>query len=715
MEKVDGAPRQKGSSASVIPRAIPLWRRYWDFLAVILLVLGSFPTVWISQRTVTLIPNLGLIDDNWHLDATFKALRGIWIGRDVAFTHGPVYQWLSSIPARTMPLSFGGLYATWNILPVWCAFLFLYLALRLLLPEQPPWKRFVLVLLLAAFWETSLRSTFPIMLFAVFLRGWYAVKDERLHSVFLGIGSAVLVALAFLVGGDTGTYAIAAWVVCFAAIAFEARYDHFGKQLVAGAISFLAAFALAAVVVNAFMALPFDFKFWKDSLAQVSVYRWATPAAMTDQGATHLCVALLIALLVFAYRAITRRKDHPNISDRTGFLLGAFLFGLAVMQSSLVRSDIGHVIIGEFAMTFFVCVLLFSFEGAASVMGIFIAVGGSMLFSHPIFRPSSVLRLYSELREPMTTCPAAYSEFEQACYLEPLTPQMLTAGRNFLQQNSSVNDFVFVFPYQTMFGLAARRNVAGGLMQAYTASGPELTRIEMTGLNGKPIPAALYLPDADLGHWSREEAQAWSRNYLSMPVDGIPNFTRTAEVWLWMVRHYRTAQQLMPGVVGLVRDDSRASRIALQALSLGLPQKRYEISDRESTTKIGTPNWPSGYDFLRLRLNVHYPLWWKLRKPERLQLEITRADGSRDLQWVVLPPNQSTEVWFYPWNAPNLAAYFNVDSSQWRLNSRPAIVGLRLIATPLDWVSQQPEAITIEGADAVRLVMADAATSAKAK
>jgi hypothetical protein len=244
-------------------------------------------------------------------------------------------------------------------------------------------------------------------------------------------------------------------------------------------------------------------------------------------------------------------------------------------------------------------------------------------------------------------------------------------------------------------------------MQAYTASGPELVRIEMSGLDGKPIPAALYMPDADLSHWSKQETQSWSRNYLSIPVDGIPNFTRIPEVWFWMVRHYHTSQQLMPGIVGLVRDDSRASRIALQAQSIGLPQKKYEISERESAIDIGTPNWPSGYDFLRLRLKVHYSQLWKLRKPERLQVEITRADGSRDLQWVVLPPNTSTEIWFYPWAAPDLADYFNPDAGKWRLNSRSPITGLRFIVTPLDWVSAQPQAIEIEGADAVRLVMAE--------
>jgi hypothetical protein len=707
MEKPDVASRQHDPSAPSRTRtAAGFWRRNWDVLGVVLLMLGSFPTVWLAQRTITLVPNLGLIDDNWHLDSTYKALRGIWIGRDVAFTHGPIFQWLSSIPARSMPLSVGGLYATWNTLPIWCAFLFAWLALRLVLPEQPPWKRFVLLLLLASFWETSLRTTFPVLLFALFLRAWYAVHEGRLRSAFAGVGGAMLVAIAFLVAGDTGTYATAAWIISFIAVAFEMRRDGaFLRKLLLGLGAFFVSFAVVAVVVNAFTAVPFDFKFWRESLAQVSVYRWATPAAMTEQGATHLCVALVIAVVVFAFRAVARRKGSTVISTRRGFLLGAFLFGLAVMQSSLVRSDIGHVIIGESAMIFFVCVILFSLEDVASTVGVLLVIGASMLFSRPVFRPSSVIRLCGELSHPQTTCPDGYNEFQQACYVEPMTPQMLEAGSKFLQQHSGANESVFVFPYQTMFGLASRRNVAGGLMQAYTASGPDLVRIEMSGLEGRPIPAALYMPDADLSHWSSAEVRSWSRNYLSIPVDGIPNFTRIPEVWFWMVRHYRTAEPLVPGVVGLVRDESRASRIAMQAQPIGLPAKTYAIDDRSSSTDIGTPNWPTGYDFLRMRLTVHYPVWWKLRKPERLQLVIQRADGSRDLQWVVLPPNVSTEIWFYPWEAPDLAGYFDADSSKWRLNSRPAIIGLQFMATPLDWVSEQPQAITIEAADAVRLVM----------
>ena len=309
--------------------------------------------------------------------------------------------------------------------------------------------------------------------------------------------------------------------------------------------AFAAACLLLAIVVNCFTATALNFEFWRDSLAQISVYRWATPAAMTDEGTVHLIGGLLIGIAVFLVRGLKREQDGGAITQRPAFLVGAFLLALAEMQSALVRSDVGHVIIGEFAMIFFASVILSSFRGKlGSPVGVLVVVAGCMLFSHPVFRPSSVLRLYGQLSNPMTACPPGYNEYDRACYVEPLTPRMLTAAAEFLGSHSAVSDSIFVFPYQTMFGLAARRNVAGGLMQAYTASGPYLSRLEIAGLEGKPIPAALYLPDDDYTHMSQAEMARWSRNYLSVPVDGIPNFTRTPEVWFWLVRHYRTCRRI---------------------------------------------------------------------------------------------------------------------------------------------------------------------------
>ena len=251
MEKLHAVQEKPGSSPAAAAHHGPagFLARYWDFLGVLLLMIASMPAQWLTPRIVTFVPNLGLIDDNWHLDASFKALRGVWVGRDVAFTHGPLFQLMSSIPARFMPLSLGGLYATWNTVPIWCAFLFVYLALRLLLPEQPCWKRFVLLLVLSSFWEVSLRTSCPVLLVALFLRGWYWVKERRLNALVFGTVSAVLIAMAFLIAGDTGTYAVAAWFMVFIGIAVETRKERFVGKLLTALIS-LGAASLVVMVAD---------------------------------------------------------------------------------------------------------------------------------------------------------------------------------------------------------------------------------------------------------------------------------------------------------------------------------------------------------------------------------------------------------------------------------------------------------------------------------
>ena len=145
----------------------------------------------------------------------------------------------------------------------------------------------------------------------------------------------------------------------------------------------------------------------------------------------------------------------------------------------------------------------------------------------------------------------------------------------------------------------------------------------------------------------------------------------------------------------------------MQARPLLMAGKSFAIHDRSSVLDLGDPAWPveSG-DFLRLRVNVHYGPMLKLRKPERLQLEITRADGSQDVRAFVVEPNVLSDVWIYPWNEPDLAHYFGADEMQWRTSPRPAITQLRLLVTPVDWVSQQPDSIVIESADAVTVSMA---------
>ncbi len=450
--------RRSPASQSASSRPGSRLTRHWDLLVLLLFVLASTPAVWLSPRSLVVVRDTSLIDDNWHLDEVFKLSRGIWVGRDVAFTHGPIFQWLSGVPARSMGVSMGAIYATWFTVPVWCAFVFVYLTLRLLLPEQAAWKRALLLFLVLVFWEPSLRNAFPVLLFAIFLRGWYAVLEERTKTYVLGIAAALLCVIAFLIASDTGVYSTAAWVIAGAAILFEARGN---KRIVGQAVGTLLAYVVSgcvfALAVNAAMGRAFDFRFWKDSAQMVNVYRWATPAAMTDAGTLRLLGTLFAGAAVFLFRAGTRARQNPTLTERTGFLLGGFAFSVVMLQSALVRSDYGHVVIASFAMVLLAGTILFSFRsGGFPAAAILLAIACSMLFSRPAFRPSTVMHLVQQVRHPLTQCPAGFREFDRGCFAPEFTT-MLQSAATYLGEHSGSQEHIVVFPYQTKFGIASQR------------------------------------------------------------------------------------------------------------------------------------------------------------------------------------------------------------------------------------------------------------------
>ena len=67
--------------------------------------------------------------------------------------------------------------------------------------------------------------------------------------------------------------------------------------------------------------------------------------------------------------------------------------------------------------------------------------------------------------------------------------------------------------------------------------------------------------------------------------------------------------------------------------------------------------------------------------------------------------NVPSDVWFYPWADSDLSGFFGADETQWRSGTRAPITHLRLLLTPVDWVSQQPDSVVIESADAVKVGM----------
>ncbi|MDR3749239.1 MAG: hypothetical protein P4M04_14025 [Acidobacteriota bacterium] len=675
-------------------------RDNWDAIAVLLLLLATLPPEIFSSRTLVLVSHPNLLDDSDILDTSFKASRAVVFGSDVAYTYGPLFQWLSSAPSRWLGLSMGSIYATWYLLPMWGTFVLGWLTVRFLLSEQPPWKRFLLFLLLAIFWSPyDLRISLAVFLFAAFLRGWDAVEQRSLDPYVLGCGAAMLCAVAFLYSADSGVYALVALLMSLVAAIWDSeRNSSDGYPLAVGLLTFLAAFTVLVLVIKVVLCDPPNFHFWTNSLAIVSAYRWIEPAMMTTASKVCLLAALIVGAAIFLLRyAIHELGNGDSLAARPGFLVGAFFFAGFTLQAGLVRSDSGHITMAIFPIVCFIGVILFSFESRNVIRSaVLAAVLCSILFINPgaIFQPSNLRYRFAQFSHPLTECPAGFREVDRACFPAEFAG-MLESTAGYLRQHARAIDDITVFPYQRIFGIASGRTVAGGIMASYLVSGPYLSHVDIAGLERATAPAGVYAPDNPMDKASASD--------LSLPCDGVPSFTRSPEVWLWLFHHYRSQEQIVPGVVGLLQDYSRATRITMQSEPLNLTAQDYPIRKRSSVFDLGTPAWPnSGVDFLRLRLTVRYGLSWRLRKPSRLQLEITRADGSHDLRSFIVEPNAESEVWFYPWSEPDLARYFDADESHWRTGARPAITKLRLWVTPLDWVSVEPDSVTVQSAEAVR-------------
>ena len=595
-----------------------------------------------------------------------------------------------------MGLSMGAVYATYATLPLWCTIVFAYLTLNLLIPEQPAWKRFLLLLLVCLFWAPwEGRTALAILLFALFLRCWYALRNHNSSPALFGGCAALLCAFAFLYSTDTGAYAVAALLLSLGGVAWESRREPLALRSCALA---LAAFAIISPVIviatNAAMSKSLGFGYWRNCLAILSGYRWIEPAPMSKPGTVRLLVVLLVTGIFFLVRGITARNRSLGITAQSGFLLSGFAFSVLTMQSGLVRPDWEHIVVSTYAAIFLSGVVLFSFASRTAYVFMALFGAASFVFSGPGPGPlvQWVVRVrhnYSQLRSPLTECPPLFQEFDRACYPERMTRNLRKAA-NYIQQRSGPDDDMTVFSYQTMFAFASRRTAAGGVMEAYLASGKYLSQVDIAGLERATAPVGLYLLD---------------RQYAGA-VDNVSSFTRSPEVWLWTFRHYRSEGQAGSGIFGLERDDSRAARISMRVQPLQLPLRSYPIRARSlQVVDLGRPAQPGNADFLRLRLTAHYSPWWKVRKPALLMLEIEHPDGIYGSKTFLVEPNVSSEVWFYPGDEAELAQYFSADAKQWRAGVRPPINGLRVLVMPFDWVSIQPQAIELEAADLVSFEM----------
>ena len=616
---------------------------------------------------------------------------GIWFGRDVAFTYGPIYQWLSSAPARWLGLSAGSIYATYNTLPLLVALLATFLTVRFLFPRMNPWKRSLLFALAAVFWSPpDVRVSVVLLGYAVFLSSVDDLQRKPGRVLLYAALAAIFCLAGFLLSADTGLYTSAALILCVAAQAGCSWKAAGVRKRTAVYIALAAAcFAILMVLTNAVMFSPLDFSFWRSGLAIAGGYRWFEATAMTKANKWLLLETVVMAIVVFGCAWRWYGRDREERRQRRAFVLSSGLLAFLIMQTAIVRSDSGHVLIGIYPALFFCGAILIAGLGSKRALSalLVILVVAVTLVRAQVSRPfSGITWRWQQILHPMVTCPADYTQFDRACF-PTADANLLASVSAYVDQHTRSADPIVVFPYETAFGMTSRRNVAGGVLQSYLVNGPYLTQVELNGLRKADPALGLYLPDGE----------------ISVAVDGIANFTRSPDVWFYLLRHYRAQDSPVAGVSGLIRDDSRDARIALQEEPVAAPLAA-RITRRNTSLDLGKVSWPAeGADFLKFRLHAVYPPWWRARKPSRLVFDLSFADGSTKSVEFLAEPNRSSDIWIYPWDDKSMDRYFSTDATQWRAANRPAVTGLKLHITPLDWISVLPSKVTIEEVNAVRV------------
>ena len=158
--------------------------------------------------------------------------------------------------------------------------------------------------------------------------------------------------VAFLNKADNGVYGVAALLITLAGVACEDWKSVPWRRCIYALLSFAVLLPLLVIIVNSFLVTPFDFRFWKESLAFVGGFRWSAAATMSDAGTIYLFAVLFGGTALLAWRWFLSGERGEVLAARRGYLLSAFVFALLTLQSAIVRGDHNHIQFAAFPMVF---------------------------------------------------------------------------------------------------------------------------------------------------------------------------------------------------------------------------------------------------------------------------------------------------------------------------------------------------------------------------
>lgn len=668
-----------------------------DLLVLLALIaLGTVGVCSVDSEAPIILGSINFLDDSWASDMVFKATQHVWLGREVVFSYGPLYQWLWKWMLPLKHFSLGVVYKSLHLFPYCFSLLLIYFTGALLLRGQPAWKRALYLLALGVFASPGDgKSAIPVYALSIFLLLVQGLQDGWIQTAWRAGAASSVVTFAFLFSADSGMYSLAALAIALlGAVSCDLPDLPKLRRVLRFALLTVGLLGLSIFILNTLLARPLDFRFWIGSYEIVSNFRWLLPSPMPEGATLAFLATSALCWLIFLGAWFRRKPNSGKLTQEPAFLLAAFGVSFLCLQTAVVRSDWIHVLWGLFpTVALAVAVLLGATTQSASWLRaqtpIFSALGLTTIFGGLVLSHGQGLAALAWSAGAYCPCPLDTYYLDQAC-LPADDFRRLSLVSSAIRTLVAASDPILVYPYENILGVVARRRVAGGVLQNYVVGGKYLTDRQLDALQQHKPPVGIYSAD---GH-----------AFWPWRVDGVSNFTRTPEVWFYLQSHYKREAEPEQGVLLLRHDESRQARWRRGERELAAPRAIYRVKRGVPIDLGPLEPWPKNADFLKLKLTVSYAVWWKILKPARLTVDVQLADGSHKATPVVVQPNQASEIWIYPWLETQLMRYFSDNPEDWRDPALAMPVSrLALRVTPIDWLSVMPSSIRVEAVEAVGL------------
>ena len=649
---------QKGGGR-IATVAFQLWHSLdWIVLATLLFA-DSIYFLCTSPAPLQ-VDRISFVDQSWLVDTAYKFHQGLWLGRDSVFTYGPLFEWMLGVSSSIHGLSLGSYFRTGQFLTSVYAIIATFTFARLLLSGHTPWKRAFYLMCLVVFWGyLDLRMPTVLLLFAASLNELSRAAKDGFSGLRL-TGLALALSITFLISADTGAYSCLSFLAAAFALALCSADRSVWLRL-GRVVAVVLAFLLISMLLVGFVVVPWSLEFWRDNEATLASYRWSLAAGITRVIALRMVAIFTCAAGILAI-GWWRRNPHAQSLARTpAFFLSSAALAFACLQSGVVRSDWGHVAFALYPSILLAGLVLMGSEASEArgrgVLPLFVALGLTAVASGTgsMYVPGVLAsKIRTVLERPRldseNACSAGTVAYQGVCLFET-DFQRLSGVAGYLQTHTAPSQFIAIFPYENLYADMAGRRVAGGVLQAYAAAAPLLVQRHIR---------VLEMQDPSVGVFSADDVATYG-------IDGVPNFTRSPEPWLYLQARYSTETEAQPGIYILRRDRDRQERWHMSFTNLPLasnPQPVQWIQGEEWTVSDHL-NWPPAADFLKVRLRVRYPVSWHFLKPRPVLVKLRYSDGYEKTVLAVIPPDREASLWICPWQERQLAQYFSPDPGSW--------------------------------------------------